>query len=71
MDTDAILQKALAGERLFPEEAVHLCTEGELSSLAMAAHQLSRRFQPNGEVGYSIGRTVIYSNVCQPNCPFC
>ena len=70
-DTDAILAKALRGEKPFPEEAIHLAAEGQLLPLAMAAGRIARHRNPEGRVGYAISRTVIHSNVCQPNCPFC
>lgn len=71
MDTEEILRKALAGERLFPDEAIHLCAEGDLLNLALAARALVNRQNPEGKVGYALSKTVIYSNVCQPKCPFC
>lgn len=71
MDTDDLLRKALSGEKLFPEEAIHLCTEGDLLGLAMAAREIARRHHPDGHVGYAVSKTVVYSNVCQPQCPFC
>lgn len=71
MDTGEILAKALAGEKLFPEEAIHLCNAGPLLDLAAAAGELVRRANPDGRVGYVVNKTVVYSNVCQPQCPFC
>lgn len=71
MDTGAILEKALQGEKLFPEEAIYLATEGDLLSLGMAAGQIASRLNPAGEVGYAAAKTILYSNVCQPDCPFC
>ncbi len=71
MDTDALLARLLAGERLFPDEANHLCAEAELVPMGMAARELVRRLNPEGKVGYAVSKTIVYSNVCQPNCPFC
>jgi cyclic dehypoxanthinyl futalosine synthase len=71
MDSGALLQKALDGQKLFPDEAIFLCAEGDLLNLAMAAREVARRLNPEGRVGYAVSKTVIYSNVCQPNCPFC
>lgn len=70
-DTDAILARILRGERPFPDEAIHLASEGQLLPLAMAAGRIAHHHNPEGKVGYAVSRTVIYSNVCQPNCPFC
>jgi cyclic dehypoxanthinyl futalosine synthase len=71
MDTGELLGKALAGQKLFPEEAIYLCAEGDLLNLAMAGREIARRLHPEGRVGYAVAKTVVYSNVCQPNCPFC
>lgn len=70
-DADALLARALAGAKLFPDEANYLCAEGPLLGLGMAGREISRRLHPDGRVGYTVSRTVVYSNVCQPNCPFC
>ncbi|HYF94237.1 MAG TPA: radical SAM protein [Symbiobacteriaceae bacterium] len=71
MDSGELLRKALSGEKLFPDEAIALCENGELLDLAMAAREVARRLHPTGSVGYAVSKTVVYSNVCQPNCPFC
>ncbi|HWI63537.1 MAG TPA: radical SAM protein [Symbiobacteriaceae bacterium] len=71
MDTSELLTKALKGEKLFPDEAIYLCEEGDLLNLAMAAGRVARHHNPEGRVGYAVSKTVVYSNVCQPNCPFC
>lgn len=71
MDSGEVLEKALRGERLFPEEAIYLCREAPLLDLAAAAGELVRRANPSGQVGYTVNRTVVYSNVCGPQCPFC
>lgn len=70
-DSDAILAKVLRGERPFPDEAIHLAADGPLLSMAIAAGRVARHLNPEGQVGYAVSRTVIYSNVCQPQCPFC
>ncbi|HEY3366134.1 MAG TPA: radical SAM protein [Symbiobacteriaceae bacterium] len=71
MDTETILRKALSGEKLFPEEAIYLCESGDLLNLALAAREISRRHNPGDAVGFAISKTIRYSNVCAPNCPFC
>ncbi|MFZ5817134.1 MAG: radical SAM protein [Bacillota bacterium] len=70
-DTDSILTKALKGERPFPDEAIYLCAEGEPAAMAAAADRVARHHHPEGKVGYAVSKTVIYSNICQPRCPFC
>ena len=71
MDTESLLRKALAGERLFPDEAIFLCEQGDLLNLGLAAREVTRRKNTAGAVGYAVSQTIVYSNVCQPNCPFC
>ena len=71
MDTSDLLRKALSGEKLFPDEAIYLCAEGDLLNLAMAGREVARRLHPDGRVGYAVTKTIVYSNVCQPECPFC
>ncbi len=70
-DTESILNKILKGEKPFPDEAIHLCAEGELIPMVAVADRIAQHLNPEGKVGYGISQTVIYSNVCQPNCPFC
>ncbi|MDF2630236.1 MAG: Radical domain protein [Symbiobacteriaceae bacterium] len=71
MDTSDLLRKALSGEKLFPDEAIYLCAEGDLLNLAMAGREVARRLHSDGQVGYAVTKTIVYSNVCQPECPFC
>lgn len=71
MDNSGLLQKALQGEKLFPEEAIHLCQEGQLLEMALAARQVARQQNPEERVGFAVSKTIRYSNICQPNCPFC
>lgn len=70
-DANEILNRALDGAKVFPDEAIHLCEHGDLLSLGMVAAEIARRHNPTGLVTYMVDKTVAYSNVCQPNCPFC
>lgn len=71
MDADEILSRFLSGAQTFPDEANFLCAEASLASLAPAARTISLRHNPEGQAGYAVSKSIIYSNVCQPNCPFC
>jgi cyclic dehypoxanthinyl futalosine synthase len=71
MDAESLLQKALSGEKLFPEEAIYLGDEAELLPLGLVAQRIAAELNPGREVGYAVSKTVVYSNVCQPECPFC
>lgn len=70
MDSGDLLQKALRGEKLFPDEAIYLCEHADLLDLSLAAREIARRYSPEGEVSYTVSKTIQYSNVCQPKCPF-
>lgn len=71
MDADELLQKALDGQKLFPDEAISLCTDGDLVNMALAARVMAEKHVSDRTVGYAVSKTVVYSNVCQPKCPFC
>lgn len=71
LHTPALLDRAAAGERLYFDEALHLCTEADLSALGAVASILRRRHVPGRLVTYVVGRTVSYTNVCVTNCQFC
>ncbi len=70
-DTDRILQRVLAGERPSPEEAVFLAEQADLLKLGMAAQTLEMRSNPDRLTTFIVDQTIVYSNVCQPRCPFC
>lgn len=70
-DTESILQKVTRGEKLFPEEAIHLAAFGEIPRMSAVAGRIARQHNPSDQIGYAVTKTILYSNVCQPNCPFC
>ena len=67
----SVLEKAHAGERLTPEEAVVLYREAPFRSLGRAA--MARRAERAGThaVTYLIDRNINYTNVCVTDCQFC
>ncbi|MBX7057572.1 MAG: CofH family radical SAM protein [Leptospirales bacterium] len=69
--TDAILEKALAGERLTPAEALRLYQEGDHLRIAAVARELrGRRVDPR-TASYTMFRVVNYTNLCNVDCAFC
>jgi cyclic dehypoxanthinyl futalosine synthase len=70
MDADSLLEKVLRGEKLFPDEAIYLAEHADLIPLGMVANKIAGERNPGRTVGYAISKTIQYSNVCQPNCPF-
>ncbi len=70
-DTDAILEKALDGGRITPDDALRLYNEGDFIKIMGVARELrSRRNNPD-LVTYTMFRVVNYTNFCNVDCAFC
>ncbi|WZO99425.1 cyclic dehypoxanthinyl futalosine synthase [Isosphaeraceae bacterium EP7] len=67
----AILQRAVEGARLTPEEGVTLLRDGDLLSLGRAADAVCKRMHPEPYRTYNIDRNINYTNVCAAVCDFC
>jgi cyclic dehypoxanthinyl futalosine synthase len=68
-----ILEKAVAGERLTPEEGLALLESHDssseiLASLGRAADEVTRRLHPENYRTYNIDRNINYTNVCTAVC---
>jgi len=69
--TGAVLEKALDGERITPEEAIALLESRDLVAVGRAANELrARRTDPN-RITFIIDRNLNYTNVCVTDCDFC
>jgi cyclic dehypoxanthinyl futalosine synthase len=66
-----LLDKAVAGERLAPEEGLRLLQSGDLAALGRAADAVTRRLHPENYRTYNIDRNINYTNVCTAVCDFC
>jgi cyclic dehypoxanthinyl futalosine synthase len=66
-----ILDKAIAGERLTPEEGLALLQSHDLTVLGRAADAVTRRLHPENYRTYNIDRNINYTNVCTAVCDFC
>jgi cyclic dehypoxanthinyl futalosine synthase len=66
-----LLAKAVAGERLTPEEGLRLLESHDLASLGRAADEVTRRMHPENYRTYNIDRNINYTNVCTAVCDFC
>lgn len=66
-----VLDKAVAGERLTPEEALQLLESHDLTSLGRAADEVTRRLHRENYRTYNIDRNINYTNVCTAVCDFC
>lgn len=66
-----LLEKAVAGARLTPEEGLRLLHSHDLAALGRAADALTRRLHPENYRTYNIDRNINYTNVCTAVCDFC
>jgi cyclic dehypoxanthinyl futalosine synthase len=68
---DAILDKALAGERLTLEDGIALYESDDLLKIGAAAKRVMMRLHPDNVVTFVINRNINYTNVCDTYCTFC
>lgn len=68
---DAVLTKALRGERLDFEDGLVLFESDEIEKIGHAAEQIKKRWHPDPYVTFVIGRNINYTNVCDVYCRFC
>ena len=67
----AILDKAVAGERLTSDEGVALLQSYDLPAIGAAADAVTRRLHPEEFRTYNIDRNINYTNACTAICDFC
>ncbi len=66
-----VLDKAVAGERLTPEEGLRLLESDDLLAIGRAADEVARRMHPEPYRTYNIDRNINYTNICTAVCDFC
>ncbi|HQU46798.1 MAG TPA: cyclic dehypoxanthinyl futalosine synthase [Pirellulales bacterium] len=66
-----LLDKAVAGERLSPDEGLQLLQSRDLVALGRAADAVTRRLHPENFRTYNIDRNINYTNICSAVCDFC
>ncbi len=66
-----ILNRAIAGERLTPDEGLQLLRSRDLTAIGNAADRVSRRMHPENFRTYNIDRNINYTNICTAVCDFC
>jgi cyclic dehypoxanthinyl futalosine synthase len=66
-----LLDKAVGGHRLTPDEGLRLLQSHELAALGKAADAVTRRLHPEPYRTYNIDRNINYTNVCTAVCDFC
>lgn len=70
-EIEDILEKSLQNKRLSSQECLKLFSAKELTSLGMAADEISRRKHPENYRTYIIDRNINYTNICTSGCKFC
>ena len=68
---NAILEKALEGERVTDEEAVALLRSRDLVSVGRVANEMRNRMHDPERVTFIIDRNLNYTNICYTDCDFC
>jgi len=66
-----LLDKAVAGERLSPQEGLQLLESHDLIALGEASDAVTRRLHPEPFRTYNIDRNINYTNACTAVCDFC
>jgi cyclic dehypoxanthinyl futalosine synthase len=69
--TRAILDRALAGERISDGDALALLESRDVVAVGRAANELRARRTDPGRITFIIDRNVNYTNVCVTDCDFC
>ncbi len=69
--TSQILEKALKGIRITPEEAYYLYIEGDFLEIQYVAREIRNRINQPGIVSYTAFRVINYTNYCNVECSFC
>ncbi len=67
----SLLEKAVAGDRLTPDEGLALLKSHDLAALGAAANAVTMRLHPEPFRTYNIDRNINYTNACTAVCDFC
>lgn len=71
MSVRHILDKAIDGQRLTPDDGLQLLQSHDLTAIGGAADEISRRLHPENYRTYNIDRNINYTNICTAVCDFC
>ena len=66
-----LLQKAIDGKRITPEEGLYLLEKADLLSLGDAANNICNKMHPESYRTFNIDRNINYTNICAAVCDFC
>lgn len=68
---EAVLSKAVEGERISDAECLALFEGARLLELGLAADAVCRRLHPEPYRTYVVDRNINYTNICVSKCRFC
>ena len=68
---ESILEKAIAGQRIDPKEALQLFATTDILLLGNVASRLTQKKRTDRTVTYIVDRNINYTNVCVTDCSFC
>ncbi|MBU8905138.1 cyclic dehypoxanthinyl futalosine synthase [Desertibacillus haloalkaliphilus] len=71
MSIDHILERARTGERITIEDAIKLYESDEVEKIGEVANEIMKKWHPEPETTFVIGRNVNYTNFCDTYCRFC
>jgi len=66
-----LLEKAVAGKRLTPDEGLAILQSTDITAIGKAADAVTQRLHPEPYRTYNIDRNINYSNSCTAVCDFC
>jgi len=66
-----LLQKAINGKRITPEEGLLLLEKADFLSLGDAANKICNKMHPESYRTFNIDRNINYTNICAAVCDFC
>src|SRR5947207_11638306 len=70
-ESTVILQAAIDGARITPDQATRLFEHADLLDLASCADRIRERLHSDNVISYIIDRNINYTNVCKEFCTFC
>jgi cyclic dehypoxanthinyl futalosine synthase len=68
---DAVLEKALDGERISDDDAIALLRSRDLVAVGRVANEIRNRLNDPRRVTFIVDRNLNYTNVCVTDCDFC
>ncbi|MCX7395678.1 MAG: dehypoxanthine futalosine cyclase [Planctomycetales bacterium] len=70
-ELNRLLDKAISGKRLSPDEGLRILESSDLVAIGAAADAVTKRLHPESYRTFNIDRNINYTNVCSAVCDFC